>query len=392
MSTWIEEGKWDCTQCATVNRGRDKSCVTCGGALESDERIYFDSPPSPSQRVTDAALIEQFEAGPDWECPYCEGKQRNDRGACVNCGGSKAVSEEPEAPSHADGDSPSPRPAPRGDRPKKPTSGPSVSATSFDRDAVDDFHSANRRAHRAKAVAIGSVAMALVVGTLYVLFRTTEKELTVASVQWSRTVEVERYRIVHEEGFDADRPTDAMNVQSLGSRHHHYRDYQCGTQQESYTDREQCGETCRTTPVRCTSNRNGSRTCSGGDRECSPKYCSVTKHRTVPKMCQESITKPYSAWDVWRWRHDRDVPVSGISVDSARWPTDGELQIGAHGMAGQQERIGKRSEVYAAKFRDSDGETYDFTPSSEAEFRTLPVGSMHRVRYSIAKGVQLGLH
>lgn len=377
MPTWIEEGKWGCKQCQTVNLGRDKSCKNCGSALESDELIYFDSPPSLQNKVTDHELIKQFSAGPDWSCKYCGGKQRNDHGQCVNCGSSKTGSIDLETVRVAEGVKPSGGILPSEREPHNPS-----------KSIPSREHRKTPVSRRTIAFIVGAIFL---FGMIYALFRTTEKELVVSSVFWQRVVEIERYRLIHENGFDDNRPNDAENIQSLGRKHHHYRDYQCGTKEVSYKESEACGQDCRTTPVRCKTNGNGSRTCSGGDRECQTKYCQRTKYKTVPKICQESIEKSYSSWDVWRWQHERNISVRGTTVDSVRWPGDEELRVGINCQGKEKERIGGKTEKYEVVFKDDDGDTYPYIPQSEVEFKTLPVGSQHRVKYSIALGVDLKL-
>ena len=374
MPTWTEEGKWDCKSCGrTGNLGRLKNCSACGNAREDDEEIYFDRPPAYKNRVTDAELLEQFNAGPDWTCDHCSGKQRNDHGECQNCGGPKTQAAK--------------RKKPRNAKPQR-TAQHTISEDLEDQLIIRSMGYKGKPSGTRRMLTFGAIALC-VVSLLFVLFRTTEKDLKVQSVQWSRNVVVERYQVIGEEGFDEDMPSDSFDVVSKGERHHHYHEYQCGTKQESYTDREACGETCSTTPVSCTNNSNGSRTCSGGDRVCSTKYCSVTKYRTVSKMCQESIKKPYSNWSVWRWHKQRDVPLHGFTVDSVRWPSDKELGLGVDCTGGQRERTGSRSEDYTVVFVDEDGGTYKYGPESAKEFQTLPVGSVHHVNYSIALGVEL---
>ena len=38
----IREGKWKCTYCGSVNRGRDVECTACGAAREKDVVFFLE--------------------------------------------------------------------------------------------------------------------------------------------------------------------------------------------------------------------------------------------------------------------------------------------------------------------------------------------------------------
>jgi hypothetical protein len=272
----------------------------------------------------------------------------------------------------------------------------------------------------------------------------------VESASWQRVVEVQRYQLVRREGFADQRPAEARDVKPLGPRVHHVDEVpdgfraetyeeevqvgtrtetyservqdgfdterytervQSGTRSESYTEQERCGEDCRTSTrtcrQSCTSKKNGFATCkdvcTGGDRTCTPKYCSRTKTRQVPdykdvqktrqvarykdvqrtrqvprfetvqKTRQVAKTRsvermaPFFEWKVWDWAPARKVEAHG-ALDEPRWPSDAEVALGQGLAKGEDERA-TRTETFAVALRDEQGTTREVVPADEAEFR-----------------------
>src|ERR1051326_2575230 len=88
MST-IREGKWRCTYCDAMNRGRDMKCVGCGATREQDvEFIYDENAPE----VTDEAQLQAALAGPEWICETCGTSNANAREQCKQCGAPRGAS------------------------------------------------------------------------------------------------------------------------------------------------------------------------------------------------------------------------------------------------------------------------------------------------------------
>ncbi|MBX3272939.1 MAG: hypothetical protein KF729_21935, partial [Sandaracinaceae bacterium] len=155
----------------------------------------------------------------------------------------------------------------------------------------------------------------------------------VSAASWRRVASIERYRAVERAGFVEDRPSDAFDVASLGMAHHHdeqvldhhrtehYTEDVPYPDTETYTEQEQCGEDCTSTPQTCSEtcspDDNGfatcRTTCTGGGQSCTPRYCAVTRTRTVTRHRPEARTREvpvYRAepryaerfrWRVWRW-------------------------------------------------------------------------------------------
>lgn len=419
MPTWQQEMGWYCGTCKKLNRGRYKECQNCGKPKEREP--FVDLPgegESVEWAVKDPELVKQAKAGSDWECVYCHSHQRRDSGECAQCGarqgasrdqetkwddgtvgpGGEGLTEQEEIEREITKDREDfkrefkwnarvrkrkariqAKPAPMKPAPKP---APVVAAKR------------PRWSSRQKKIGAGILLGLSIIGLiLFLLFRTRIVDATVTSTQWTYSVMVERYQIKRDEGFSESRPGDAFDVMPMGMRHHHYKKVQDGTRQESYTVQEACGTrtirgSCRTTPVRCTSNNNGFKSCSGGDRVCDPdrtetKYCSRTKYRTVPKYKDVSVEQMWYAWKVWRWVLNRTVTETGTDLKPF-WPS--EVKIGLNqnlGPEAKQERE-QREAKFLTVFTDEDGDKHEYTPKSLAEYQSLPQGMHKRLKVSIA--------
>jgi hypothetical protein len=245
---------------------------------------------------------------------------------------------------------------------------------------------------------IGIVAAIVAIMTLglWLIFRTRIVDVKVSAVHWSHAVKIDRWQIWHRDGWYPDR--SAFNIHDEGPRIHHYDHVLVGHHTESVTSSSQCGEdcttvrgACRTTPVSCSSNKNGSATCTGGDRECDPdtRSCSPrTCNVSVPDYEDQPRYQDYYDWNVWDWGYNRTVTHSGADL-SESWPSDNELQP-FHLNDGEREREAGRVAEHRIVFTNGRGdETWNLTPSTCDEFQRYPVGAHHRIKVGLAHGVEV---
>lgn len=372
------ELSWRCGACAAVNRGRDLTCVTCGKGHE-DEPWLMPDDPSLVPSVTDSDLLALALQGPNWRCRYCGGDQRRNDGGCAQCGADKV----------ADGAERAPAAWPANER-----RGALIAPPEHD-------HRRGLSLGNGLVLAV-AVAVGLVALTLFALVlcgvaltrapastRTTPTpvvvtaapgptalivEGTVREQRWRHEVVRLRSVLVEGEGFADQRPLDAVDVHPQGERQHHTERVQHGTTTERYTveepdgtrripytEQERCGESCTerapTCRQQCTSNRNGFATCkdvcSGGGRDCTPRYCSVTKYkeepqtrtvtktREVPRFVEEPRFAPWFRWRAPSWQREQAVVSEGTGADT-RWPA---LPKAAVGRPTREERHGAYSVV-----------------------------------------------
>jgi len=221
---------------------------------------------------------------------------------------------------------------------------------------------------------LGSVLL----GLGWLLFRTWTIDAVVVGRSWKQSIEVERYQIIDEEGFTV--PSDGFSQRSLGERHHHDEQVQDGYTTESYTESEACGQDCSTSPVSCTVNDNGFKTCSGGDRVCSTRYCSVSKTRQVPKYKSVPVYQTYYAWKAWRWKHHRSIEDQGEDDEEPTWPDDARVALGV-GCTGEEKERATRKGSYTLVL-EGEGERHEVVLDTEEAFARHPLGAKRELELS----------
>ncbi|HET9958624.1 MAG TPA: hypothetical protein VFQ61_29225 [Polyangiaceae bacterium] len=355
--------RWRCSACQTENLGRHKVCQNC--TKPKDREPFYDAPeaaqPDPSQGVSDAGLIAKATAGADWCCRYCGSHQPRNTGECKNCGA-------PEAEA------------------SQPASYVSSTAAASSSSAAQDpnLEPSRPRVRRRYIVLAGLVGL---IALLFLVFRSREVEARVVQRAWQHTVVVERYRIVPGEGFSENRPAEAFDVVQRGERHHHNQRVQDGTVRESYSERVACGEDCSTSPVRCSSNDNGFKTCSGGDRVCRTRYCSETRYRDVPRYKDVPVFQTWYSWRVWAWHTDRTLVEKGTE-EAPRWPSEVQLHLGAGCGPGEKERT-RQEFRYDVEFETPDHDRYPYVAGNLAEFTQLSLGTQKRLRVGRAHKTEI---
>jgi hypothetical protein len=386
---------WKCSTCGTINGGLSKKCgervikdgkVTKGsgegcGKPQDREDWFMPDDISVNANLTDAGDIAKAKAGVDWYCGYCGSTQRRTNGECASCGGDKEASKE--------------------DRNGKYNAQSLEFSVPAEEHSVIAAHEWARERLRETPrhetfppppvktrrnilpFAIGGLALMLLVWFFVWLFTPRYVEAKVQSVSWLGTVHVERYSRFPDSGWYA--PGDAEDVRFEGPRVHHYDHVLVGHHQESYSAREACGQDCRSVsvPRSCRTNKNGSASCSGGGsrRECSTRYCSVTRYRTVNDYRDEPRYQMWYSWYVWRWRHNRDVNSSGTNLLPYE-PTGVQIALNTGCLGREQERRSQAEFRYNCTFLGEDGKTQTYEPRSEQEFKRCTPGRRVRLKFT----------
>jgi hypothetical protein len=422
MPTIQVEMLWDCSRCqATMNRGLEKHCRHCGHPKDERDREYMPETVTEQDALTDDKK-RRAEAGADWKCKYCVGGplQNQLNKCCTECGVPKdqgAIAREAkEAPpavavyhpvsgqrqavdaslsavasawkSHARG-----QPSVSFSSSDTPTTMP----VSSDASDAPNFMS---RATKWKAVAVPAAAV-LVGLVLWLVFRTKTYDVRVTGLHWEHKVLIDRYQVWHRDGWDPD-PT-AFDVRDDGPRVHHYDHVHIGSHDEPYIAHEECGQDCRTvhgtcskTPRSCRSNKNGTATCTGGDRVCSPdtkscttRYCDVPRKRKVDDYEDQPRYREYYDWSVWEWGYNRTVARSGSTTDES-WPSDDELALNLPSLNdGEREREAVRKVTHRVTFSDGNGGEWAIEPEACQQFEGYPLGGAWKVKVGVAHGVEV---
>ena len=386
------EMHWVCSACQTRNLGRHKTCTRCGDPKDASEPWLMPSDTKAAPTVRDPELLRQANAGADWQCGYCGAHQRRLDGRCARCGAQQAAgSRVPEGGARRSAMRAFGGPAGAPAAPVRKSTGKHLLLSGC-------------------MFTLFSCLSCIGLGALLpdppppVLHKPASSLGVVSGLTWRRIAHVERLQIVRAEGFVEDRPADAFDIESLGQAHHHDEDVfdhyetQHYTEQvpyqdtETYTEQERCGEDCTSTPQSCTEvctpDNNGfascRNVCSGGGQSCSPRYCSVTRtrsvtrYRTEPRTRQVPVTRSeprYAerfAWHAWRWRHARDVQTAGTQSEEPRWPAAEELAAPEPLAEGERERV-EREERYHVDF-DVLGVQRGFELSSLSEYERYTAG------------------
>lgn len=289
------EMTWRCSTCATVNRGRDMTCSSCGDPKDASEHYEMPTDTARAPTVTDPELVVRAKAGPNWRCSYCSSDQRRTDGTCRQCGGVPAA---PRRPSAA---------APVSSPPRR----------SVVRGPI--------------AAVVGGVV--LVGGATAFATRTRTYEAEVTAVFWEQRIVVDRYDVQEREGWRRETGADAFDIVSLGQQIHHYDEVLDHYDTERYTVDVPCGQDCQTIPETCSescsANGNGfatcRTTCSGGGQSCTTRYCDQWRTRQVPRYRDEPRYAERIRYKIWDWAYARTVVASGSAVDDVHWPDGGAM-------------------------------------------------------------------
>ena len=358
MATY--EGKWRCTFCHTVCRGRDMNCVGCGARRGADVEFFLDDDAPP---LTDEALLREAHDGPDWLCETCGGSNRFNAKTCQTCGapaGSSTFRRVNETYPNAAG--------------RVPLRMPKFAVI-----GVLAIGMVLLFAGATLLVGLlnlggggrgGSPARKAVESKVDPRYSISRKiELAVDRVEWNRSVVVEEYRNVISEDWEDSVPTDARVISQRQDVHHedrvkvgshvvqeHYTErVRVGshTVTESYTDREYGG----TESYQC-----GKRNRGNGYFE--DVYCTRPVYRTVTKTRSKQVDDYQT---VSRTRDKtvddyKDVPVYRLKIKYSvkRWVPADTLAAQGTDLAprwpevtgGPSKREGQRNESYRVFLRD----------------------------------------
>lgn len=409
--TWHVEMLWRCASCGERNLGRHTQCQRCGKPKTGKETYEMPGDTSAAAAISDPALLRMATAGANWRCHFCGSDQRRFDGACGHCGASQqqgvdlgAVSPHPSLPPPARGQK-----TPPSAQPQRGWKLLAVVASLGLLLVLCGVFAAVRRPGP-------DHPHAPVAAKLAPSFRDVTARLV--GVSWEQSVLVERYKVLPGEGFEEARPADAFDVKKAGQRAHHdervpdgfstetYTENEPdGSSTETYTTQEPCGETCVDLPQSCTNQctpgNNGFATCKqvckGGGRSCTPKQCTVTKTRQVPRtkavtktrqiprFKEVPVMRDWYTWSVWGWAPQRTIKATGTTPEVA-WPPDSEVALGKGLGKGEKERENRRG-FYTLRLAEPSGVEHQIHPATLEEFQHQARSStfLIRVEYGRAR-------
>ncbi len=371
---------WNCRQCGHRHiRGDQKLCPGCGHQIDHDERREMEGTVDDTTRseevISDAATLARVAGAgkADWWCNACDKSVPFDQATCDLCGAQRdAAFEDLQQLRTARGVRES-RQMKGEDRAVLverfgPEEGREVLAGRGRSDTRDTPPPPPPRPWRLYAVIALCVLVAgILIARTVVRHQVHDTTGHIAALRWTRTETVETFTPVRRTGWrDELRPAPArLPVNGAGESagavideatcaQAHFRDepYVCGHHTERYQvsvrDPDNCfnvsvtktrrvadGQDCTTTARICKSNKNGSKTCTGGDRVCTTRYksesysdterkCEPRSHmesrtREVNDMCTRPIFKTQCAFDTYEWRQREAKTLNGTGPAS-QWP------------------------------------------------------------------------
>lgn len=355
----IKELAWTCPNCNKENRGRDKTCQSCGAP--QPENVKFHRPSGGSRVVTDPTLIEAAMRGPDVHCPFCGTRNSDGATKCTQCGGklvggkrrrtgdkldtevdegvdrgeyTKDVDDETGQVFDVPVPAPVPYPRHQYSQPMRQPNWPRVDQTLVTN------------------IGIGAIVF-LLVGLLswfiYMKwFNVTEVPVTLNNFSWQTEIHIGEIFTYHEEGWSI--PAGGRQTGSEERFTGRYEQKQvCELVDVPKSEEYVCGETCVDL--------------GNGYESCTDKMCTRTWTEKENQCHQEDdhsrpINDTWYFYDIDRWTQTRFVSASALGNDPY-WP---EFSLAP------AESEGSRTVQFVVNYTDELGETHALTSYSQSDW------------------------
>ena len=334
-------GYWDCPICGSKEiRGDVVNCPSCGrarGDVQFYMKNYAEGETREEDERGDVEYIDDSKAqdmsrNPDWYCSFCNSLNSDNAQTCGVCGASRADSESNYF-----------------DQLKKKQ----------EQEAAEAAAQQPAQAPRSKKGLFFLFLLIPLILLIIFLLPKTQKDLTVSEIGWARTIQVEECRDVSEEGYSL--PSDATLVSQQQETYfvqvidHYETRYVQRTRRvvdhyETYYTYEDRG--------------NGTYEEVAHQR---PVYTNETYTEPVqePVYRSEPRTRTRYSYTVPRWFSVRTEKASGTD-HNVSWPETN---------CGENEREGRRTEVYLFSVVNSKGETTTYriveSRDPESDWRKL---------------------
>jgi hypothetical protein len=308
--------------------------------------------------VTDPEELALAKAGRDWSCAHCGSNNPGNQSHCRNCGAEHIASKNTS----------------KGKSGRQSwTSAPQNAHASAEEseDYLSFLDTQRKQGLRWGAGIIGGLLVLAAIG--WWGNQTHDVPGEVSHMTWAHHTHKQHWSQVSSGGWApvysrAEIPPvngageqAGIAITGCYQKHHHYEQYQCGTETETYTEQVACGSTQSCSVV---DNGNGSFT-----ESCSnvTQYCSETRTRQVPKYCQESIEQEWCDYRTQRWVEVNRATLSGSDKTGMQWPP---LAVGS------LDRLTHSQEYEVTlSYDDGDGpETHLLELTQTAEYKSWSLG------------------
>ena len=317
----IQVGRWDCRHCGHKgNLGPETKCASCGAPRDPDIQFYL---PEDADYVQDEAELERAGQGADWNCDHCGADNKASAARCRSCGNPRT------------GDD-----STRQEKEYDPGAVPRSAAEAEGKLPPVPPKPAKARGGRTKTYGCLIVGLVLI-GILAFIFWPRSTTVEVAGHVWERTLEIQNYRPVQEEGWDV--PAGGKRLRSFRAVHHydqvldHYENRTRTVKVKVGTERYKCGKK------------------DMGNGYFKDKYCTRPKYENRKENYQEAVYRKEPvyrtkyAFEIHRWTKDRINRAEGLAKP-AKWP-QGPPE-------GKNWREGEKTETYYLIVVDKKGKKH----------------------------------
>lgn len=208
----IFEGYWNCSYCGTKKiRGSIRNCSNCGKPRGNDVKFYMDST---SKEIED---LNKINKNPDWFCSYCDSLNSDSVEICPSCGHTREESDLNYFENQN----------------KNKTQ--EINNDYILKNIEENKNKKKSIFTKRNIILFSILAGILLLGLIFTLiFIPKIKSITVESLPWKRSIEVEVYKTVYDNSWTL--PDDAYNVtekQEIYSYNHVLDHYETKTRQKS---------------------------------------------------------------------------------------------------------------------------------------------------------------
>lgn len=265
----IIEGYWDCPQCGKKKiKGRFRYCDSCGRPRGKDVKFYMIETDNYVENE------EEISKEPDWYCSFCKSLNPATSTVCESCGASQEDSDKNYFDLLKESESE------QKEEEEKEKAAEEYSEPIEEKVEEEEPEQLNGKNLKSFLPKIGIIAVVLLFLTFFVnLFIPKEQTLYVSDKAWERSVEVEEYKTVREDGWSL--PAGGRLAYTRDEIHHY----------DQVVDHYETKEV-----------QKSERYISGYE-----KY--VSGHRDLGNGYFEEITSERPVYDTRYWTETEQVPV-----------------------------------------------------------------------------------
>ena len=330
------ELEWVCPNCNMKNPGTKKVCGGCGSPMP--ENVAFQR--AQEEKLLDKEKIAQVAAAPDIHCGFCGTRNPADAKTCSQCNADLTAGKKRTSGQVLGGFAPG-----EAKEIKCPHCG-SMNPAAYQycmkcggslAQIATPQPAQTRKPQKLSPLMLALIALAAIVGCgilitlISGLFKKDTITAAVDQLSWQRSISIEQYGPVNNEGWLDEMPVDAT-IGPCEKRYHH-------TQDEPAPDST---EVCGTPYVVDQGSGLGE----------------------VAQDCQYQVQQDFCSYTVMDWSVVDQVTLDGID-NNAIWP---EPALSA------QQRIGQKEEIYTIHF-SSGGSEYQYQTTDYNLFERASVGS-----------------